>query len=359
MISRFGKESASYRRTKELFYNPGANEYYLKERRRLDSLYRRQPPRKSCKNCDGPIAGVSFTVLDVDFVICRRCGHLNGVHQDTPEFCRAVYSEANHAAQIYGDKNIDAYLKRVDTIYKPKIEFLLEALKDEGSDPTALGYADLGAGSGHLVAAMLRSGLERARGYEVSSEQVALGNTMLGRQALEGVGLDKTVDVAATVQADVVTMVFSLEHFERPRDILRALKNNRSIRYLMVAVPLFSPATAVESAFPAVMPRQLGLGHTHLYTESSLNWLYREFGLRPIGEWWFGSDAFDIHRTIAVALAKADPGGTLVERWSEMFLPVLDELQFAFDRRKLSSEVHVVLAKDGLDSGTGAPSSPP
>ena len=355
MIVRYGKESAGYLKTKQLFYDLAINASYIAERERLDRLYLRQPRRTACKNCDGPLSEVSFTLIGVDFLICPRCGHLNGAHEDTREYCEAVYTEADHSTEIYGDKDVDAYMSRSDTIYRPKVEFMLEALRDDGIDPTTLRYADLGAGSGHLVAAMLRSGLEAVEGFEVSPAQVSLANDMCGREVLHRVDLDETVALASRLKADVVTMVFSLEHFEQPREIMRALKANPSVRYIFLALPMFSPGTITEISFSRVMTRQLGLGHTHLYTVSSLEWLIGEHGLRTIGEWWFGSDIFDLHRSVAVTLKQAGTMDALVERWSEMILPSLDEMQASIDRRKLSSESHLMLSigRRTGDSGNG------
>ena len=345
MIVRYGKESAGYLKTKQLFYDLEINATYIQERERLDRVYLRQPRRTACKTCDAPLSEVSFTVMGVGFLICPRCGHLNGAHEDTRAFCEAVYAEADHSARIYGDPDVDAYMARADTIYKPKIEFMLEALRADGADPATLRYVDLGSGSGHLVAAMLRSGLEAVEGFEISPAQVSLANAMCGREVLRCVDLDETVALASRLDADVVTLVFSLEHFEKPGEIMRALKANPSVRYIFLALPMFSPGTITEISFPAVMTRQLGLGHTHLYTVSSLEWLLDTCGFRSIAEWWFGSDVFDLHRSIAVTLKQAGGMDALVERWSEMILPSLDEMQAAIDRRKLSSESHLVLTK--------------
>lgn len=347
MIERFGKESAGYRQIRGNFLELAYNDAGVRERRRLDDIYASQSRRRFCKTCDDSLQGSAFSVKGIDYVACRRCGHLNGAFEDTRVYTREIYLEADQGAQDYTDVDRNAFTERVQSIYQPKVEFLIEGLERCGEIPRRLRYADVGAGSGHFVAALISCGLDRVVGYEVSPTQVKTANGQLGHDIVRCISLDAVADLARTLEAEVATSIFSLEHLEEPRAFLSALAANERVRYLYLAVPLFSPATVLECAFPDLMPRQLGMGHTHLYTESSLNWLFREFGYRPLAAWWFGADVFDLHRSVVVGLRRAGGMEDLVRIWSEMIVPAMDEVQLAFDRRKLSSEVHYVLAVDG------------
>jgi len=133
-----------------------------------------------------------------------------------------------------------------------------------------------------------------------------------------------------------------LEHVEDPYGLSEAFASNASARYLFLAVPLFSPSVIMEGVFPGVMPRVLGLGHTHLFTEQSYQWLTKKHGFESIGNWWFGSDAFDMHRYIDTTLRMSSDSSHLSPEWDRMILPILDELQLTMDRHKSTSEVHSV-----------------
>ena len=98
-----------------------------------------------------------------------------------------------------------------------------------------------------------------------------------------------------------------------------------------------------EMVFPTVFNRQLSGGHTHLYTESSLNWLCQHFGLRRDAEWWFGTDMVDLYRSVLTRLTQEPNTSALAETWTVAFGDVIDELQLVLDRRRLSSEVHLLL----------------
>lgn len=340
---RYGKSSGALLSHKKGFF--ADNEALLAEGRRIGATYTRQPRRVACKCCDGALSGPTFEKQGITYILCDRCNHLNGAHEDTDAFCEAVYvvdGGANYA-KTYSAADREAYETRVRDIYAPKAEFLGDALEELGESPSVLRYADFGAGSGFFVAAMRWMEWENARGYEVANVQADLGNQMIGPGAVTAHALDETIHLAATVHADVVSMIGVLEHVQTPREILAALRDNPAVRYLYISVPLFSPSTMIECAFPNVFQRQLSAGHTHLYTEESIKWMCREFRLERMSEWWFGTDMVDFFRSVSVELERDAETSALVEPWLRMMAPAIDEAQRALDTRKFSSEVHLLL----------------
>ena len=101
----------------------------------------------------------------------------------------------------------------------------------------------------------------------------------------------------------------------------------------------------MELTHPRVFPRQLSGAHTHLYTAKSITHLCDEFGFKPIAEWWFGTDMVDFYRNLLVTLADNSQSPEIVDLCARMIKPVIDDLQLALDKRHLSSEVHMLLAK--------------
>lgn len=343
MIRRYGKPSGPLLSLKSHFFSD--NERLLDEQRQLAALYAQQARRTRCKACDNPIDKVAFSKLGVDYMICPRCGHLNGAYEDSDAFCAAVYTDASGAAyaRAYSAADREAYRIRTRDIYVPKAKFLVESLATLGEDPGTLSYADLGAGSGYFVAALRSTGLVTVRGHEVSATQVALANDMAGEELVEMHALDETVALAGQLQANVVSLIGVLEHLQQPRQLLAALRSNPSVSYVYISVPLFSPSVFFELAFPEVMQRHLSGAHTHLYTESSLEWTCREFSLRRMAEWWFGSDIVDLYRGILIRLAQNEATAESAAIWQEMLKPAVDGMQESLDSRRLSSEVHMLL----------------
>lgn len=317
--------------------------------RRLDliaDVYLAQPRRKSCKKCDAALSGLKFKKKNIGYTICDRCGHLNGDHDDTTAFCVEVYTEQegeNYSA-AYLEKSRLAYRNRVDSIYKPKAEFLFDGLTAAGHRPLDLRYADIGAGAGYFVSALKEAGAQ-ASGFDVSLSQARFAQAMDENVSIVTHDLAETESIVREIDSDVVSMIGVLEHLQEPRKILNALRENTRVNFVYLSLPLFSSSVAIESVFPDVMQRQLAGGHTHLYTEQSIRWFCDEFGLTPVAEWWFGTDIMDLFRSVEVMLRKAGDSDGLLDYWRRTFAPAIDDLQSVLDRRRMASEVHILFRK--------------
>jgi hypothetical protein len=347
-LKKYGKKLGGLLRFKSAMFEENAGQ--LDAALASARLYASQPPRRQCKICrtalpDTPL----FTKHGVPYALCPQCGHLNGLHEDTDDFLDRLY--VRDSGKSYGANYVsehgDEYRARVKEIYAPKADFLLAALREEGCEPATLGYADLGAGAGYFVSALSLAGIEKVEGFEVSASQVALGSEMLAHLGLSSaslrqIRLDELAGLVRQSTAAVVSMVGVLEHLQNPTEILGAIRENPNIRYLFVSVPLFSLSVMVEAAFPHVFPRHLAIGHTHLFTRSSLDWLAWHYGFEVAAEWWFGADMTDIYRSLLVSLQGNEETRGLAPVLTEQLYDALDDLQLCLDRRNLSSEVHLV-----------------
>jgi len=348
-LIKYGKSNAEYIRKSAFFLDVEENERWLRIIEKIGEKYRQQPRREGCVACETPIGAPVIVVHGVECGVCELCGHLNGIYEDTPEFAEFLYAEsgASGAAQVYGDQDTQGYRSRVESIYVPKAEFMCDEIRNDGTDPNSLTYADLGAGGGHFVMAMRHLGLENSIGYDSSPELVEGVNALFDTTVLKWNKVETLVELAATVEVDVVTMIFSLEHVSGLRKFLAALRSNKNVKYFYFAVPVFNPSVFLEAIFPDVRPRIMGVGHTHLFTDRSIDLLCEEFRLKRLADWWFGANAFDLLRTVSVKLQSDPSCARANETWNEMILPIMDELQLAFDHSKLASEVHLLSRFDG------------
>jgi len=273
--------------------------------------------------------------------------HLNGAYEDTDEFCKVVYADdgGKEYAENYQSKDIEKYNYRLASIYIPKAEFLYTSLLNDNVDPHDLKYLDFGAGSGYFVGALLKVGLPSVSGTEVSSYQVDFGNEMIGNELLRTHSLAETDDVLRHTDANVVSLVGVLEHLQNPRSALASLQQNTHVDYLFISVPLFSLSVYLEMFSPDVYHRQLHSSHTHLYTEESLRHMASEYEFEIISEWWFGTDMVDLYRNIYVNMEKSQCSEKLINTFKAMMLPVIDAAQLEFDKKHLSSEVHLLLKR--------------
>jgi 2-polyprenyl-3-methyl-5-hydroxy-6-metoxy-1,4-benzoquinol methylase len=346
-MERFGKPSAPLLDARGHLLTATGNDSLVERTRRLYECYRAQPRRTRCKICDSALqASPIFEKFDIPYFVCGTCEHLNGGFEDTPAFNAFQFTgEASEAAVAhYSEADHAAYRRRTDDIYSPKVEFLFEALRQAGADPAALRHADLGAGSGYFVAALRQAGIPAPIGYDVSREQVDLANRMLGAPLIRLHKMGELIDLAGSIEADVVSMIFTLEHVERPRELLSALYANPNVRFVFFSVPTVAPVMFFELVFPTVFERHLST-HTHLFSDRSLHWLAQATGFERLAEWWFGSDAMDFYRSVAVRMRQIGQSEAAVEGWTAMMRPLIDGWQLAIDQHKLSSAVHLVLRK--------------
>lgn len=344
MYERFGKSFTDIVGLKQSFFLDNAA--FMDKTLRYADLYTQQPPRTQCKICSHSLSvEADFVKHAVPYVFCEACGHLNGMHEDSDEFCAQVYTSESGSeyARNYTIEDRDAFIRRRDAIYRPKAEFLLEALRNEGEDVTNLRFADMGAGAGYFVSALHNLGFPETRGFEVGQAQVKLGNSLLKSQPLTLIGLNETVGLCRELNADVMTFIGVFEHLQNPRAILAAMRANPKVRYFYFCVPLFSACIYGEMAFPNVMPRQLAIGHTHLFTRQSIGHFAREFGLSAVAAWWFGTDMMDYYRSVCVMLEGNPDTQPMVNSWKNEFEPILDGMQLVIDKQRRSSQVHMLM----------------
>lgn len=345
-MERFGKPLGSLLAIKSSYFND--NDALAAYQDELTRLYVAQPRRDRCVTCDHSMADVAaIHIRGAAYGTCPRCGHFNGLHQDTEAYGDAVYGSKGGAAYArpYTAQGREDYELRTAEIYVPKAAFLRDALAEQGESLGTMDCIDLGAGSGYFVSALRQVGVGSIRGFDPSQAQTAQAEAMLGPGWVERHPPERIAKVAASRAGAVVSMIGVLEHLPDGRAVMRALAENPAVRYLYLCLPLVGPSVVIEALFPQVMRRHLVGGHTHLYSDSSIDWLCREFGFTRASEWWFGSDMMDLYRNVAVALVKDEGAAGLAAMWRDHMVPALDGLQLALDQRKLCSEVHLLLRK--------------
>jgi len=344
-VQKYGKSSADVIAQKNSFFEENAK--HLAVEKKIAKVYTEQPLRTRCKNCDSILPdGFDFVEVDTEYLFCDVCGHLNGRYEDSDAFCDYVYnSDAGESYGLnYSVADREAYKRRMETIYLPKAEFLLDVLTADAQEAGKLRYMDFGAGSGYFVSALKTLGVD-VKGLEISASQVDFANSMMQEELLEAFSPEETQRRIEQVTEDVFSMIGVLEHLQEPRIALEAIAQNEAVKYLYISVPLFSFSVFFERLSPDIFSRQLSGGHNHLYTEESLHYMFEEFGFEIVGEWWFGSDMMDVFRHVEVMMQKSGSSDKVRAMWRKSFGKVIDEMQLVLDEKHLSSEVHMVLKK--------------
>jgi len=334
---KFSKASIAVIKNKQSFFEE--NSKHLNYVLSVNEIYIKQEIRNNCKNCGASIAGVDFISHKVPYILCNVCNHLNGAHEDSQEFSEFLYIE--DGGGNYRENYLNSYDARVKDIYIPKAEFMLEVLgKDINLDKFSV--LDIGCGGGHFIKACLEKKIN-AIGIEPNLSLVQLGNEKLGAKIIQLCSLNDIKKIIRNSNVDLISMIGVIEHIRYPREAIQAFKDSTA-KYMYLQVPLFSLSVLLEHINQEVFPRQLNAGHTHLYTKESLAYLFKEFEIKVMGEWWFGTDMVDFFRHV---LVKSKPNNK--EKMNHVFDKYLgamiDELQHVLDSKKLCSGVNMIITK--------------
>lgn len=193
-----------------------------------------------------------------------------------------------------------------------------------------------------MIAALEELGADTVSGLEVFANQVEFAQQMNEGMDINLIESPEIYDIAATTDAEVVTMIGVLEHLQQPTKMMETLSQNPDVEYVFLLVPMFSPSVFFEMSFPSVMSRHLVADHIHLFRESSIDWLCEELDFECRSEWWFGEDMIDLVRAVEVTIQEtADE--EIMNLCNEMLRDAVDKLQVVLDKNKFSSSIHVLL----------------
>jgi len=310
----------------------------------VNEKYRAMATREYCKICKSLISrDVRLLSFNINYFLCTTCGHLNGEFEDEGEFAQYLYSENSGAN--YSENYSKDYHERVQNIYVPKANFLVESLKQISDvSPQSLSILDVGAGAGHFLKALEDLGVD-AKGVEVNEVLVSNSANFLIQSKVEKIHPNMVLEIIKLADAIVISLIGTLEHLEDPMAAVEAF-NESNAQYLYLSVPMVSFTALLQGLNESIYPRHLSAGHTHLFSEKSIDYLKDKYQLKSVAEWWFGTDLLDLARTLTAIKNKE---GTLKNHplfVNNYISTILDELQGVLDRNKLCSELHIILSKN-------------
>lgn len=337
----YGKSVGEILKIKNDFFEH--NEEMLKLSAHQADALLRQRERKNCKICGEPISGERlYTSQRMDYFLCHKCGHVNSKYEDTEDFANAVYIADNYEYN-YSEADKEAYLNRMKNIYIPKADFLLETLNGWGVKKDDIKLLDDGAGSGYFVRACQELGI-RALGIEISKAQVEFANRMAGAEILRAVDSEEIAGMIKNADFNVLSGIGVFEHIINLDEILCAIRENSAIKYVYLSVPCFSMSCVFEAANQHCYNRHAGGTHTHLFSDTSLEFMADKMGFEVGRSWKFGSDMMDMYRMLCVSLDKNN-NSSLKDYFSPKFLNMIDDLQLVVDKNEFASEIHAVLKR--------------
>lgn len=351
-MKTFSKSLESIAEIKQAFSSD--NDVLLAKAKGINKSYANQTFRIECKTCRSHINRdkVDFRNHGIEYIVCENCGHLNGIYEDSKDFCHKLY--ADDGGSNYSQNYTNDYSARINNIYLPKVDFLYSSLVEEKSiDGKNISIFDFGCGGGHFVNAAKQRGI-KAQGFDISKDLIYLASEAF--RDIYGTDCDspfllvndeaELLEKLITSEATVVSFIGVLEHLQHPLRFFEAFKSSKS-KYLYFSVPLFSLSCMIENVFPNIFPRQLSGGHTHLYSHSSLQYILNKYSFREISSWHFGTDAMDLRRSMIVSMLKNGCSERMLKIFqNDLFsTEMLNQIQETIDTHLAASEVHMLIEK--------------
>ena len=334
---KYSKNSEDISNLKKDFFSQ--NDQLIKKNNKLISFLKKQPLRKKCKNCGFKLKKINdFYSHNLGYKICLNCSHLNSQFEDSANFHKKVYQ---NDASSYSDFYRKDYEERVKKIYIPKADFLIDYLKYKRIKNIKI--LDFGCGSGHFVKALQRRKID-AVGVESNLKMIDFGQLNLNKNSLiHSASYEKSLQIIKNSDCNILSLISVLEHLENPNKIFENFKVSK-FKYLFISIPLFNLSVFIENVFQNVYPRHSGITHPHLYTYKSIKYILKKYNLKITGEWWFGTEMVDLNKSFLISFKK-NKSKIFLEKFNSVFTKHINELQKTLDKKKMSSEVHLIVEK--------------
>ena len=161
IIYKFGKSLSSNYEYLNGRNKPFDNDKYIEK---IKESFSKFDDKKKCILCAKEIDKHN-TVKNrlIDSVICSNCGHFQVLKKLPLNFPKCYETEDNNYESIYPKLSKENYLKRVNSIYKPKLDWALEVI-DNFSNlkeiSTRSPWYEFGCGAGYFISAVNSSGLD-------------------------------------------------------------------------------------------------------------------------------------------------------------------------------------------------------
>ena len=301
------------------------------------------PPRKICILCGSPIKGREFLHRGVSFITCHQCNHIQTKALPPVGFPDELEGKEQFS-KIYPKLEKDQFEDRKNRIYRPKLNWIFNALERSGYKKIELlnkKWLELGSGSGVFLSSLEDMGvnnyvgfekeetlLERAKAFVVP-EKVSISRVSLG-------------EIIRANQADVICSFFVFEHDEKLFELINALKECKSGTLLCFSVPMFGLSCLLENLAAERYSRSLDAAiHVQTFTDESINYFLLKTGYEKIASWQFGQDALELRRILIPQSPEPGP----YDKLSEKFSSSLDRIQTAIDKSGLSDQCHLIAKK--------------
>lgn len=304
--------------------------------------------RNKCVLCNESVGSQSFVHRQIDYIQCINCYHIQTMYE-TPVGYPEIVNADDSFAVVYPKLKIQDYKDRVERIYQPKLNWIIDSLAELGVTENQIKskkWLEFGCGAGYFINALKEYGVREFKGYDRSKELVELSNEVNGVSSC--IHLKKDVNHIDTLpQAHIYVSFFVFEHLSNPFEFYSSLSKLPEGTILIFSVPVFGASCLFEQAFPNSFARNLdSVHHTQLYTDESIDYALQIANFTKVSEWIFGQDVSDLNRMLHSQLENNFINHPkLYHQMMVKFTDMSDFIQEKMDRLKLSDQRHIIAVK--------------
>ena len=283
----------------------------------------------SCPVCDSKeVSDKTLKIYNANYVECKNCSHSYVKNRLTNTELSDYYTNSSSYQSTYANK--EQIQKRIDEIYKPKLDWVLNAFEKKfGRKPKRI--LDIGTGSGHFVKMCQDLGLS-CDGIELSQSGLDFAKEnfnidLINKDIFKEWGFFKKNDY------DLITCWGLIEHLTEPLQLLKNISKIFNNNECMVtgSVPrLDSLSSFIQKQFPEKIIRHMDpLGHIQMFTDLSLASLVHDANFKLDNLWYFGMDSYEF----LMQLASFSNNDILIDK------KIINELQLLMDLNTLSDSI--------------------
>lgn len=234
------------------------------------------------------------------------------------------------------------YNRRVEMISAPKIQFVLEACKEEGNIKVG-SWLDIGCGGGEILSWLKYNSDIRAEGIESDEREFrfTVSKGLEVNKCYIDLRYENSLVDQIIYRNDVVSLFNVLEHVEDPVGFLEYIYGHmHENSVLALEVPRHpSIASFANMTCSSVVYRHITTpGHLQVFTDQSIGILLQN-KFQVIGKWGFGQGYTDLVNN-AMIMAGVEEN-ILYDR----LIDLSNKIQPVFDAEGLSDQILVVAVK--------------
>ena len=340
IIYKFGKSLSSNYEYLHSRIKPFNHEEYIIK---INQYYSGFDDKKNCIMCSNKL-DKKYLVKNriTDSIICENCGHFQ-VLKNLPLGFPKGFEENNNYEKIYPKLTKEKYQKRVNDIYKPKLDWALEVIKkvpDLQKISERSPWYEFGCGAGYFISAVNSSGL-KIRGSDADKYLIELA-----RRNNPEIDIEENTEIRNFVDKtnSVFCSFFVFEHIDKPNLLWDELSKLEKGTLLYFSVPLYGFSVLFDKICKSHFPRRFDAwNHTQLYTEESLNYVRKKSGFKTIAEWRFGQDIEDL--LLSTILTVGESNSSVEKRIVNSIQDSVDSMQLSLDKAFISDAIHVIWQK--------------